>query len=167
MSTVNPDSNFSKPHKQLITDSLFEEVLHKAKTSPRGRSNHNFHELSEVYQRFLNVLTENTYVQAHRHKSPPKPETFLVLKGALGFVLFDEQGNVSETHRLDAEGPVYGIDVAPGIYHTLVCLTENAICFEGKSGPYDPTTDKDFAEWAPTESDSRRIQYLESLRKLF
>ncbi|EMJ78998.1 hypothetical protein LEP1GSC016_1285 [Leptospira borgpetersenii serovar Hardjo-bovis str. Sponselee] len=45
--------NSSKPHKQLLTDSLFSEVLQKANASPRKRANHNFHELSEVYQRFL------------------------------------------------------------------------------------------------------------------
>ncbi|WP_174714639.1 WbuC family cupin fold metalloprotein [Leptospira yasudae] len=167
MSTVNPDSNSSKPLKQLLTVSLFSEVLQKANTSPRKRANHNFHELSEVYQRFLNVLTKDTYIQAHRHKSPPKPETFLVLKGSLGFVLFNEDGSIQETHLLSSEGPVYGIDIAPGVYHTLVCLSETAICFEGKSGPYDPTTDKGFAPWAPSESDSDRLEYLEKLRSLF
>ncbi|AOP32472.1 cupin [Leptospira tipperaryensis] len=167
LSTVNPDSISSKPPKQLITDSLFQEVLEKAGTSARGRANHNFHELSEVYQRFLNVLTKDTYVQAHRHKSPPKPETFLVIKGSLGFILFNDDGSVMETHRLSSEGPTYGIDVTPGVYHTLVCLSDNAICFEGKSGPYNPTTDKDFASWAPAESDSDKQKYLEQLRKLF
>ncbi|RHX92108.1 WbuC family cupin fold metalloprotein [Leptospira stimsonii] len=166
LSTVNPDSN-SKPPKQLITDSLFLEVLQKAGTSPRGRANHNFHDLSEVYQRFLNVLTKNTYVQAHRHKSPPKPETFLVLRGSLGFILFNDDGSVLETHLLNAEGPTFGIDVAPGVYHTLVCLSDNAVCFEGKSGPYNPSTDKDFALWAPSEGESGWEEYLEKLRVLF
>ncbi|WP_032809183.1 MULTISPECIES: WbuC family cupin fold metalloprotein [unclassified Leptospira] len=167
LSIVNPDLNFAKPYKQLLTDSLFSEVLRKANTSPRKRANHNFHELSEVYQRFLNVLIRDTYIQAHRHKFPPKPETFLVLKGSLGFILFHEDGSVQETHYLNSDGPVYGIDIAPGVYHTLVCLSENAICFEGKSGPYDPTTDKDFASWAPSETDPNRNEYLDQLKKLF
>ncbi|MCL8266140.1 WbuC family cupin fold metalloprotein [Leptospira weilii] len=167
LSIVNPNLNFSKPYRQLLTDSLFSEVLQKANASPRKRANHNFHELSEVYQRFLNVLTRDTYIQAHRHKSPPKPETFLVLKGSLGFILFHEDGSIRETHYLNSDGPVYGIDIAPGVYHTLVCLSENAVCFEGKSGPYDPTTDKDFAPWAPSEADSSRSEYLNQLKKLF
>ncbi|MBM9499262.1 WbuC family cupin fold metalloprotein [Leptospira sp. 201903071] len=167
LSTVNPDSTSSKPPKQLITDSLFQEVLEKAGASLRGRANHNFHELSEVYQRFLNVLTKSTYVQAHRHKSPPKSETFLVLKGSLGFILFNDDGSVMETHLLSADGPTYGIDVAPGVYHSLVCLSDNAICFEGKSGPYNPNTDKDFASWAPAENESETEKYLEKLRSLF
>ncbi|AJR12687.1 cupin fold metalloprotein, WbuC family [Leptospira interrogans serovar Grippotyphosa str. 2006006986] len=164
LTTVNLDS---KPHRQLLTDSLFLEVLQKANASPRKRANHNFHELSEVYQRFLNVLTRDTYVQAHRHKFPPKPETFLALKGDLGFILFNDDGSIQETHYLSSQGPVYGIDIVPGVFHTLVCLSENAICFEGKSGPYEPTTDKDFASWAPAETDPNRNKYLDKLRKLF
>lgn len=101
---MNPDSD-SRPHRQLLTDSLFSEVLQKANTSPRKRANHNFHELSEVYQRFLNVLTRDTYVQAHRHKFPPKPETFLALKGDLGFILFNDDGSIQETHYLSSQGP--------------------------------------------------------------
>ncbi|XDD50319.1 WbuC family cupin fold metalloprotein [Leptospira sp. WS92.C1] len=166
MNTVNPNSS-SKPLKQLLTDSLFTEILEKADASPRGRANHNFHELSEVYQRFLNVLTKEAYIQAHRHKFPPKPETFLVLKGSLGFILFNEDGSILETHHLKAEGPIYGIDIAPGVYHTLVCLSKTAVCFEGKSGPYDPLTDKDFAPWAPSETDSDRKEFLKKLKKLF
>ena len=55
-----------KEQVQLITETLFESVTNRAKVSPRKRSNHNFHELSEVYQRFLNVLTKGTYIQPHQ-----------------------------------------------------------------------------------------------------
>lgn len=113
------------------------------------------------------MLTRDTYVQAHRHKFPPKPETFLALKGDIGFILFNDDGSIQETHYLSSQGPVYGIDIVPGVFHTLVCLSENAICFEGKSGPYEPTTDKDFASWAPAETDPNRNEYLDKLRKLF
>ncbi|WP_341867513.1 WbuC family cupin fold metalloprotein [Leptospira dzoumogneensis] len=159
--------NLSRPDKLLIDQELFDKLLPLASSSARGRTNHNFHELLEPYQRFLNVLTKDTYVQAHRHKNPPKPETFLVLKGKLGFLLFEEDGTVRDKHILSSDGPVYGIDILPGVYHTLVCLTETCICFEGKSGPYDPTTDKEFASWAPPENSEGKIQYLDFLRSLF
>ncbi|EPG65420.1 WbuC family cupin fold metalloprotein [Leptospira wolffii] len=164
---MNSSYNSSRPVKQLIDQELFERLLPQASSSARGRTNHNFHELQEPYQRFLNVLTKETYVQAHRHKSPPKPETFLVLKGSLGFILFEEDGNIKETHLLSSDGPVYGIDLSPGVYHSLVCLSEACICFEGKSGPYDPKTDKEFASWAPPENDPESRAYLENLRSLF
>ncbi|TGK07094.1 cupin fold metalloprotein, WbuC family [Leptospira semungkisensis] len=157
----------SRPDKQLIDQELFQKLLPIASSSPRGRTNHNFHELHEPYQRFLNVLTRDTYVQAHRHRNPPKPETFLVLKGKLGFILFEEDGSIREKHLLSSEGPVYGIDLSPGVYHTLVCLSDTCICFEGKSGPYDPATDKEFASWAPSENQIEKTEYLNYLRTLF
>ncbi|TGK21182.1 cupin fold metalloprotein, WbuC family [Leptospira fluminis] len=153
--------------REYIEESLYRRLLQEAAASPRKRTNHNFHELSEPYQRFLNVLTKDTYVQPHRHKNPPKPETFLALRGKLGFILFREDGSVLETQILSSEGPVYGIDILPGIYHTVVCLSEHCICFEGKSGPYDPQSDKEFATWCPPESDPSKEEYLNFLRSLF
>ncbi len=156
-----------KEQVQLITETLFESVTNKAKVSPRKRSNHNFHELSEVYQRFLNVLTKGTYIQPHKHENPPKPETFIALKGNLGFLIFDESGNITEKHLLSSDGPTFGIDIQPGVWHSIVTLTDVCICFEGKSGPYDPTEDKFFASWAPTEADDTRFATIEKWEKLF
>lgn len=156
-----------KPSIQLISDTLFQETIQKAESSPRKRSNWNFHELNEVYQRFLNVLIKDTYIQPHMHRDPPKPETFLVIKGELGFLTFDDNGNVLTRHRLSEKGPIYGIDIQPGVWHSIVVLSETCICFEGKSGPYDPSSDKMFASWAPTEQDESRFRYMEDLIKLF
>lgn len=147
---------------RLISEENFLRLTAIAKSSPRGRINHNFHELSEVYQRFLNVLTENTYIQPHKHTS--KPETFIALKGEIACFLFDDNGNVTERYLLSGNGPVYGIDILPGTYHTIVCLTESAACFEGKSGPYIPDADKEFARWAPAENDGGAKNYLGTLK---
>lgn len=85
----------------------------------------------------------------------------------MGFILFNEDGSIQEKHVLSSEGPVFGIDVQPGVYHSIVCLSKECICFEGKSGPYDPQTDKEFAIWSPSESDPKKTEYLEFLRNLF
>lgn len=81
-------------------------MTNQANVSPRKRSNHNFHELTEVYQRFLNVLTKGTYVQPHKHENPPKPETFIALKGKLGFLIFDEIGNITGKYLLSDNRPI-------------------------------------------------------------
>jgi cupin fold WbuC family metalloprotein len=137
--------------KKLINIELMNTTIQKALSSERKRINYNFHELHETYQRFLNVLCKNTYVRPHKHSSPPKAETFIIIKGKILFLIFDETGEVIESHLLSSEGPCFGIDLQPGVWHSLVCLSEVAICFEGKHGPYDPTTDKEFASWAPQE----------------
>jgi len=60
-------------------------------------------------------------------------------------------------------GGVVGVDVAPGVWHTTTALTDTAICFEVKPGPYDAATDKEFAPWAPREGDPAAAAYLAGL----
>lgn len=157
----------TKPPFQTIDSTLMNEIATRADGSPRKRSNHNFHELSEVYQRFLNVLTHGTYIQPHRHSRPPKPETFIALQGELGFLLFDEAGRVTETFRISSQGPIYGIDIQPGVWHSVISLTPICVCFEGKSGPYDPHADKEFSPAYPTEGSPDTERVLQEWELLF
>jgi len=76
--------------------------------------------------------------------------------------LFDDSGSVIEQHRLGRDG-VLGIDLGPGVWHTVACLSETAVCFEVKPGPYDVATDKEFAPWAPREGDPDAPAYLARL----
>jgi len=152
---------------QLIDHKLIERVISEAKSSPRKRKNFNFHQLPEVYQRFLNVLTASTFVSVHRHLSDPKPETFVILQGEVGFIIFDNDGSIKEKHLLSSKGPVYGIDIQPGVWHNLVCLSEVAVCFEGKSGPYIETTDKEFLSHFPAEGDPKSEDQLREWKNLF
>jgi cupin fold WbuC family metalloprotein len=157
----------NQPNFTLIDQNLFDSVSEKALLSERKRSNHNFHELSEVYQRFLNVLTRGTYVQPHRHKQPAKPESFISLQGELGFLLFDDDGSIIEKFLISSKGPIYGIDLKPGVWHSLVCLSDVCVCFEGKSGPYNPTTDKEFANFSYPEGSKDANLEIKKWEKLF
>ena len=149
---------------QLITTSLFERVLEEARSSPRRRMNFNFHAtLDEKPSRFLNVMLRGTYVTPHRHVEPPKAESFVVLEGRVALVLFDDAGRPVEHYLLGASGGARGIDLAPGIWHTLAVLSPQAVCFEVKPGPYSAMQDKEFAPWAPREGDPRCAAYLASL----
>ncbi len=152
---------------QEINEGLFSVVLEKASQSPRKRANYNFHLYEETYQRFLNVLSKDTYICPHKHTEPEKAETFLALKGKVGFLAFDDQGNVIHHVILSSEGPCYGIDIQPGVWHTIVCLSDTAICFEGKTGPYNPNADKIFVTWAPLENEPTTQAYLNKLTSLF
>ncbi|MCG6150970.1 WbuC family cupin fold metalloprotein [Leptospira bandrabouensis] len=152
---------------QVIDSELIGTLVKKAQNAERKRTNHNFHEQKEVYQRFLNVLSKNTYIPPHRHLSDPKPETFIILEGEIGFLIFDENGEVKEAHKLSANGPKRGIDLQPGVWHSLVCLSDTAVCFEGKSGPYDPTVDKEFHPKYPLESDPKFTETIKSFESLF
>jgi cupin fold WbuC family metalloprotein len=161
----------------LLTDSLIESVVEKAKHSPRLRMNYNFHTGPEDNpHRFLNVMAYGTYVMPHRHKNPPKAESFIVLDGYVAVFLFKDDGTLDDTLILGS-GPLpeklpataagkpvaRGIDLAPGIWHSITALTSHAVCYEVKPGPWDPVTDKEFAPWAPSEGSATASEYLGNL----
>jgi len=158
-----PDTSDTPPGAQLIDDTLMDRTLERARTSPRQRVNHNFHaSYGDHAHRFLNAWVKGTYVAPHRHIAIPKSESFLMLRGELVCFLFDDAGNVRERHILGRNG-VYGIELPPAVWHTLAPLTDIAVCYEVKPGPWDPATDKEFARWAPLEGDPRAGAYLEQL----
>jgi len=147
---------------QLLDARLFESLVERARTSKRQRTNHNFHRtMEENPHRFLNVMMRGTYVAPHRHLDPPKSESFVILSGLAAFFCFDDAGQVIQKQILGKD-PV-GVDIAPGVWHSIAVLSDYAICFEVKPGPYLASNDKDFAPWAPREGDPRAEAYLASL----
>src|SRR6188508_395485 len=108
---------------QLIDGSLIEALVARALQSERGRVNHNFHAgPSDNPHRFLNALTRGSYCAPHRHAAPPKAESFLVLKGEVLVLIFDDQGDVRERHVLGQAGLV-GIDIRPAAWHTIAAVS--------------------------------------------
>ncbi len=146
-----------------ISGDLLRRLCREAGASPRGRTNMNFHELDDTYQRFLNVIQPGSYIQPHRHAAPPKSESFIVLQGQIGFFRFDEDGHVVQAVRLGPDVDALGVDVRPGVWHTFLALRPDTVVFEGKNGPYDPHTDKAFAPWAPAEHDPAAAEYMHAL----
>lgn len=162
---------------QLIDESLIDRIRSKASTSQRLRMNHNFHSGAEDNpHRFLNVLMRDTYVTPHRHAAPPKAEAFLVLEGCAAVVTFADDGQVAQIYLLSGDGkapaglahhPVgRGVDLPPGVWHTVVVLSPAVVCYEVKPGPWIPSTDKEFAPWAPAEDHPSAPQYLQSLLRV-
>jgi cupin fold WbuC family metalloprotein len=148
---------------KLISAELFDTVTGLAAESPRRRMHHNFHASAQDNpHRFLNVLLRGTYIRPHRHSEPPKAETFLVLEGAADVILFDEQGAIVARHALGSEtteGRLWGVDLPPGVWHTILPRTDRVVCFEVKPGPWEPASDKEFASWAPAEGSPAAAEY--------
>jgi cupin fold WbuC family metalloprotein len=152
--TVGSMDSASPPRLQRIDQELFDAVAAGAARSPRRRLNHNFHAPADAVQRFLNVLQPGTYVRPHRHRRGVPGEgfeCFLVLQGEIGLLLLDGNGTVIQRERIRAAGPLRGIELAEGTFHTLVALTADAVILEIKQGPYVPAADKDFLAGFPLE----------------
>jgi len=152
---------------KLISEELFDAVAGLASESPRRRMNYNLHSgPDDNPHRFLNVLLHGTYIRPHRHLDPPKPETFLVLEGAADVIVFDDDGAIRVRYSLgqeSAQGRLWGVDLPSGVWHTILARTARVVCFEVKPGPWDPSRDKEFAEWAPAEGDPAVAAYVQAL----
>ena len=118
----------------------------------------------------MNVLLRDTYIRPHRHLDPPKSESFLVLEGVADVILFDENGAITARHQLgdqfgaeSPEGRIWGVDISPGVWHTILARTKRVVCFEVKPGPWVAANDKEFATWAPAENDPGAAAYRDAL----
>jgi cupin fold WbuC family metalloprotein len=152
----------------LIGAEHLDALTRDARATPRRRRNFDIHRIvSHPAQRLLNAVEPDSYIRPHRHVDPLKEETFFVLRGAFGLVLFDERGEVAQTAVLRAGGDAIGANVPVGTFHCLIALEPGSVFFEAKAGPYDPATDKDWPQWAPPEGDSAAADYLARLRRLF
>ena len=158
------------PLLKRLDQSLFDGVAAEARQATRLRRNHNLHRESDAVQRFLNVLQPGTYVRPHRLlRDQPGTgfECFLVLQGEIGLVLLHDDGSVIETLRLQSQGPLRGIELAEGQFHTLVALSPDAVLFELKQGPYQPSRDKDFLTEFPAEGTASAVDQERNWRALF
>jgi len=137
-----------------LNETLIAQGCEAARHSPRGRIIFPIHRTQDaLVQRMLNFMQPGTWITPHRHPLPHAIETVQVLRGALGFLTFEPEGEVRSTHRLSADSPVALIDIEPGLWHGMVVLAPNTVLLEIKRGPYDALTDKEFAPWAPDEGD--------------
>lgn len=152
----------------LIDADLLDAAVAGARNSPRRRRNHNFHVAdTDVCHRLLNAIEPGSYVVPHRHLDPAKDETFVVLRGRFGLVLFDENGAVTRQVVLDVAGPTFGVTIPHGTFHSIVALVPGSVFLEAKAGPYLPLTEQERASWAPAEQAAGAADYLSSLEALF
>ena len=151
----------------LIDNALLDEVCAEAAASPRRRKNRNFHPADDhPAHRLLNAMQPDSYIPPHRHLDPNKDETFVVLRGLLGLVIFDDAGQIVQTAKVGAGGTAIGVDIPQGAWHTAVALEADTVFLEAKAGPYFPFTEAERALWAPAENSPEAAPYLAILKAL-
>lgn len=146
---------------KIVNARLLDELTHKAAISPRKRLNLNFHEeLSDPINRMLNAFEPGTYIQPHKHENPDKREVFIVLRGSMLMVIFDDSGAPVEFILLDPQQGNHAIEIPAGVWHSVISLSSGTVVYEIKDGPYVQSLDKNFAPWAPKEGDAECDNYL-------
>jgi cupin fold WbuC family metalloprotein len=148
---------------KLINPELINELIKRAATTPRRRSNFNLHPVPEdPVQRLLVAAKVDTYFRPHLHET--KWECALVIQGAFDLLLFDGAGTITEKIRLGKSGDALGFEIPARAWHGWVPVADDGVFFEVKQGPYDPVSGTTFAPWAPPEGDATAAAFLARLR---
>jgi len=112
--------------------------------------NFNFHsELSDPVQRLLNALEPWTYIRPHKHTT--KEESFVLLRGTILAVVFNDDGTIRDHAVLCQKSGILGIEFEENSFHMLTSLETGSAVFEIKEGPFVPHTEGSSAPWAPKE----------------
>ena len=151
-------------HIRIFDSSFLDQLAREAAETPRRRKNANLHLANEYpCHRLFNALQPDTYIQPHRHSSPSKDETVVMLQGKLGLVEFDEKGQVVAVVTVL---PGMTVDIPHGSFHGWCCLEPHSVFFEAKAGPYVALEPAEKASFAPAEGDPRAPEYLAWLKAL-
>ncbi|WP_440682812.1 WbuC family cupin fold metalloprotein [Cysteiniphilum halobium] len=145
-----------------IDHALMTVMAQNAKESPRLRAHHNFHpELSDSVNRLAIYLKKGTYIRPHRHSESHKWELIIALKGQIGVVIYDDTSAIVDKFILGVGGNALGFEMTPNTWHSLYAISEDAMFFEVKPGPFMPTVEGDFARWAPKEGDKEVPEFIQ------
>jgi cupin fold WbuC family metalloprotein len=129
----------------IFNKELFDDLTEKAKESPRLRFGMDMRTTpDDKSQRLLNALEPGTVMPIHRHQNTT--ETAVVLRGSLKWFFYDEEGKLTDTFLLEANGDMKGISVPKGLWHSIECLESGTILFEAKDGPWKQLTNNDIIE---------------------
>ncbi len=125
----------------IINDELLDKISVQAEASFRLRMNYNLHEsLDAKAQRLINVLLPGTIIPIHRHRHTA--ETYVLLRGKMSVIFYNDLGEQTEGHLLDPTTGHYGIHIPKAQWHSVDVLTPSAI-LEVKDGPYTPISPED------------------------
>ena len=128
----------------IINNELLDEVTLKAEESPRLRMNFNLHDsLDAKAQRLINVLLPGTALPIHRHRQTA--ETYVLLRGKMFVVFYNDLGAQVERYLLDPTIGNYGVQIPAGQWHGIEVIEPSAI-FEVKDGPYTPLQPNDMLD---------------------
>ena len=128
----------------IIDDNLLDKVTAKADGSPRLRMNFNLHDrLDAKAQRLINVLLPGTALPIHRHRHTA--ETYVLLRGKMVVVFYNDMGEQIERFLLDPTIGNYGVQIPAGQWHGIEVIEPTAI-LEVKDGPYTPLEPEDMLD---------------------
>ena len=120
----------------LINKNLLDSLTAQAKASPRLRMNYDLRNTpADQSQRMLNALEPGTVLPIHRHCNTS--ETVVVLRGKVKWLYYNDQGELTDTILVEADGDIRGVCVPMGQWHSIACLESGSVILETKDGPWE------------------------------
>lgn len=121
----------------IIEKNTLNKLTNDAKTSPRLRKNYDLRNSeNDCSQRMLNAIEPGTVMPIHRH--PDTSTTVIIIRGKMRQNFYDDNGTLTESVTLDAEGDIRAIQIEQGRWHNLESLESGTIIFEAKNGAWKP-----------------------------
>ena len=129
-----------------ITQALLDDLTAQAKASPRLRMNRDLrNSASDGSQRMLNAIEPGSPLPIHRHRK--SSETVVCLRGRLVEEFYSEAGELIDSIELAPGGPVVGLNIPIGQWHTVRVLESGTVIMEVKDGAYEPIGPEDIMEF--------------------
>ena len=127
----------------VINQAILDKLTEEAKASPRLRMNLDLrNSADDQSQRMLNALEPGTVLPIHRHQK--SSETVVCLRGRLVEEFYDELDRIcTERIELSPNGPVVGLNIPAGQWHTVKVLESGTCILEMKNGAYEPIGPED------------------------
>ena len=136
-----------------ISQSLLDDLTAQAKASLRLRMNKDLRNgAADQSQRMLNAIEPGSPLPIHRHRK--SSETVVCLRGRLVEEFYDvpegatnaSQAVLTESVELSPDGPVVGLNIPVGQWHTVRVLESGTCILEAKDGAYEPLAAGDSLE---------------------
>lgn len=126
----------------LIHKELLDNLTAQAKASPRLRMHYDLRNTQDDNsQRILNAMEPGTELPIHRHRG--SSETVVMLRGKGKWNYYDDNGNLTESFVVSADGDIKGISVPKGQWHNSESLESGTVILECKDGAWAPLADED------------------------
>jgi cupin fold WbuC family metalloprotein len=148
----------------ILNSSEIKDGINKANASERRRFPKILHNPGDQFNRVINFMMNDSYMQPHLHPGEEKVEKIYIIEGRLAVFFFDDEGEIIKTTILE-KGGTEMIAVPAFTWHTYVMLSDYAVTYETMMGKYDPQTWKDFFKIAPAENTEESIYYMKKLQE--
>lgn len=149
-----------------ITKSQIEALKETAASMPLRRARICLHnENTDLIHEMIIAFHKDSYIPPHKHVG--KSESFHIIEGEAGVVIFDDAGAIEHIVHMGEyhQGLISTYRLNDYLWHTVIPLTEILVLKEVTSGPHNPAESR-FAPWAPDINDGVSCQkYMDVLRR--